>query len=166
MRPAPLALESDWLIRFRPASDAATSIGREREHWYGNWGVGNPSYEFASQSLPVCGRLKWQHLHFSPIRSTPRQPFSFTTFDGGMQMSDNPLFDGQGIDFHHLQRLDQRKQSQEIQKLLKEQNKLAAEQARQRKGVCPCPHCGGGIPQVGVAVCTHCRRDLFWVAGL
>lgn len=58
------------------------------------------------------------------------------------------------------------KQSQEIQKLLKKQNKLAAEQARQQKGVCPCPHCGGGVPQVGVAVCMHCRRDLFWVAGL
>lgn len=80
-------------------------------------------------------------------------------------MSDNPLFDGQGIEFHHLQRLDQRKQSQEIQKLLKEQNRLAAEQARQRKGVCPCPHCGGGVPQVGVAVCMHCRRELHWVAG-
>ncbi|MBM4023309.1 MAG: hypothetical protein FJ284_13935 [Planctomycetes bacterium] len=40
-----------------------------------------------------------------------------------MQMSDNPLFDGQGMEFHHLQRLDQRKQSKEIQKLLKEQNK-------------------------------------------
>lgn len=92
--------------------------------------------------------------------------FSFATFDGGMQMSDNPLFDGQGIEFHHLQRLDQRKQSQEIQKLLKEQNKLAAEQTRQQKGVCPCPHCGGGVPQVGVAVCMHCRRELYWVAGL
>jgi hypothetical protein len=79
---------------------------------------------------------------------------------------DNPLFDGQGIEFHHLQRLDQRKQSQEIQKLLKEQNKLAAEQSRQQKGVCPCPHCGGGVPQVGVAVCMHCRRDLYWNAGL
>lgn len=92
--------------------------------------------------------------------------FSFATFDGGMQMSDNPLFDGQGIEFHHLQRLDQRKQSQEIQKLLKEQNKLAAEQTRQQRGVCPCPHCGGGVPQVGVAVCMHCRRELYWVAGL
>jgi len=81
-------------------------------------------------------------------------------------MSDNPLFDGQGIEFHHLQRLDQRKQSQEIQKLLKEQNKLVAEQTRQQKGVCPCPHCGGGVPQVGVAVCMYCRRELYWVAGL
>ena len=75
-----------------------------------------------------------------------------------MQLSDNPLFDGQGIEFHHLQRLDQRKQTQEIQKLLKEQ-------ARQRKGVCPCPHCGAGVPQVGVAVCMHCGRDLFWSNG-
>lgn len=155
-----------WPVSVRPAFDAATSSSRHRhENWYKLWRGGSPGYELASQCLPAGGQLKWQHLHFKPIGSTPRRPFSFATFYGRMQMSDNPLFDGQGMEFHHLQRLDQRKQSKEIQKLLKEQNKLAAEQARQRKGVCPCPHCGGGVPQVGVAVCMHCRRDLFWVAG-
>ena len=105
-------------------------------------------------------------LTLQPDREYAKAAFFLHHFGRGIQMSDNPLFDGQGIEFHHLQRLDQRKQSQEIQKLLKEQNKLAAEQTRQQKGVCPCPHCGGGVPQVGVAVCMHCRRDLYWVAGL
>lgn len=70
-------------------------------------------------------------------------------------MSDNPLFDGQGLEFHHLQRLDQQKQAAATRRLLEEQE-------RQRRGVCPCPHCGGGIPKVGVSVCMHCRRELHW----
>jgi hypothetical protein len=43
--------------------------------------------------------------------------------------------------------------------------RLLEEQERQRKGVCPCPHCGGGVPQEGVKVCMHCRRELHWQAG-
>lgn len=27
----------------------------------------------------------------------------------------------------------------------------------------PCPHCGGGLPKVGVSVCMHCQRDVVWV---
>ena len=73
-------------------------------------------------------------------------------------MSDSPLFDGQGIEFDHLQRLQQQRKTSEIRRLLEQE-------ARQRRGVCPCPHCGGGIPQVGASVCMHCRRELYWQAG-
>jgi hypothetical protein len=70
-------------------------------------------------------------------------------------MGDNPLFDGQGLEFHHLQRHQQQQEAAAIRRLLEEE-------ARRRKGVCPCPHCGGGIPTVGVSVCMHCRRELHW----
>lgn len=39
---------------------------------------------------------------------------------------------------------------------------LAAQLERQRRGVAPCPHCGGGLPQIGVGVCMHCREKLAW----
>lgn len=47
----------------------------------------------------------------------------------------------------------------------REQLELLEKHERQRRGVCRCPHCGGGIPQEGVAVCMHCRRDLHWHKG-
>jgi hypothetical protein len=49
----------------------------------------------------------------------------------------------------------QRKESEALRTLLEKQ-------ARERKGVCPCPHCGGGIPQIGVKICMHCRHELHW----
>ncbi|MCH2131782.1 MAG: hypothetical protein MK179_21790 [Pirellulaceae bacterium] len=43
---------------------------------------------------------------------------------------------------------------------------LRAELAFERFGVAQCPHCGGGIPKVGVDVCKGCRRDLIWYKNL
>jgi hypothetical protein len=71
-------------------------------------------------------------------------------------MSDNPLNDGEGLDLDHLQRMNLQRQAAATRQLLEEQE-------RQRKGVCPCPHCGGGIPKVGVSACMHCGRDLHWL---
>jgi hypothetical protein len=60
----------------------------------------------------------------------------------------------------------QRQQLSEQQKREAEAlRSLLEEQERQRRGVCPCPHCGGGIPQKGVTVCMHCRHDLHWKDG-
>jgi hypothetical protein len=33
---------------------------------------------------------------------------------------------------------------------------------QQRRGVGPCPYCGGGLPKLGVSVCMHCQKDLVW----
>jgi hypothetical protein len=47
----------------------------------------------------------------------------------------------------------------------REQLELLEKHERQRRGVCPCPHCGGGVPQRDVAVCMHCQRALYWHKG-
>tara|TARA_R100001594_G_scaffold149862_1_gene208945 strand:- start:618 stop:1145 length:528 start_codon:yes stop_codon:yes gene_type:complete len=33
---------------------------------------------------------------------------------------------------------------------------------QQLRGVGGCPHCGGGLPRIGVSVCMHCQRELVW----
>ncbi len=39
---------------------------------------------------------------------------------------------------------------------------LRQQREQQSRGVCGCPHCGGGLPKIGVSVCMHCQRDLVW----
>lgn len=64
------------------------------------------------------------------------------------------LFDGQGVEFHHLQRMNQLRAANETNRLLKE-----ARDAEQR--LPKCPHCGGAIPG-RYDVCKHCRREIHW----
>ena len=64
------------------------------------------------------------------------------------------LFDGQGVEFHHLQRMQQLRAANETNRLL--------QQAREEEARLPkCPHCGGAIPGRH-SVCKHCRRELYW----
>ena len=41
-------------------------------------------------------------------------------------------------------------------------NRELAALRQQKQGVGDCPHCGGGLPKIGVDLCMHCRRDLVW----
>ena len=47
---------------------------------------------------------------------------------------------------------------QEQNELLKTQNKGGS----QAVAVAYCPHCGGGLPKIGVSVCMHCRHKLVY----
>lgn len=80
---------------------------------------------------------------------------------------DNPLFDGQGIEFHHLQRakLSQQqaqnnREQLEANRLLREQNDLL----RRQEQPCPvCPKCQSQIrDQKKPSFCSGCRKQLFW----
>jgi hypothetical protein len=66
-------------------------------------------------------------------------------------VDDDIMDDMQGLAAHN----QRRQQNQNIEG-------LRAELERERSGVAPCPHCGGGLPQIGVSVCKHCRNDLIW----
>ena len=102
------------------------------------------------------------------------------------------LFDGEGFEFSHLQRLAQingqtlslKKQQEllEVQKQIRDELAKQAAQAAQaeelRKRSLPaperargpdCPHCGGELPSDATvklyAKCRHCASDLFWSGG-
>lgn len=75
------------------------------------------------------------------------------------------LFDGEGVEYRDLTSLWIGKNTLDAKALLQEQKALLREQERRARGVCPCPHCGGGIPAVGVSACMHCTRPLFWNNG-
>ena len=101
----------------------------------------------------------------------------------------NFLFDGEGFEFSHLQRMAQlnnqalslRKQQESlrVQKQIRDGiNKQAAQARKSKKGsrATPqnerglnCPHCGGELssdaPAKLYAKCRHCASDLFWSSG-
>lgn len=64
------------------------------------------------------------------------------------------LFDGQGVEFHHLQRMQQVNAQNKTNQLLQ-----AAAQAEALKP--QCPHCGGRVPG-RFDLCANCNRQLFW----
>ena len=66
-------------------------------------------------------------------------------------MDDDFLRDMQGLAAHN-----QRNQANRELAALRQQRE------QQSRGVCACPHCGGGLPKIGVSVCMHCQRDLVW----
>jgi len=64
------------------------------------------------------------------------------------------LFDGQGVELHHLQRMLQVNAQNKTNQLLQ-----AAAQAEALKP--QCPHCGGRVPG-RFDLCANCNRQLFW----
>jgi hypothetical protein len=99
------------------------------------------------------------------------------------------LFDGEGFEFSHLQRmaqlngqrlsLKQQQELLEVQKQLLDEAKRQASQAEELKkqslakanAACgpACPHCGGNLPSDAKTMlyrkCRHCAGDLFWFSG-
>jgi hypothetical protein len=64
------------------------------------------------------------------------------------------LFDGQGVEFHHLQRMQQVNAQNKTNQILQ-----AAAQAEALKP--QCPHCGGRLPG-RFDLCANCNRPLYW----
>jgi len=78
------------------------------------------------------------------------------------------LFDGEGVEFEHLQRLQAAGQRQEMQEQLSSIEKELAEQqqeARRRKRLPKCPACGVRL-EGQYRKCHNCKADLVWISGL
>ena len=72
------------------------------------------------------------------------------------------LFDGEGLEFGHVQNLDARRQRRDIA------DRIAAleKKSRQRPPADrECPHCGGELAKVGVSRCQHCGQEIDWAFG-
>lgn len=77
----------------------------------------------------------------------------------------NSLFDGEGLEFEHIQRLQAANQRAAAQGKLNEiERHLAADAAeRERVAKLPrCPACGGAL-EGRFRKCRHCQSDIAWV---
>ena len=69
----------------------------------------------------------------------------------------NFLFDGKGIEFEHIQRLQQLGAQNKTNRLLEEQAKAAEAE----KKLPQCPHCGGRLPG-RFNLCKSCGEKVYW----
>jgi hypothetical protein len=83
-------------------------------------------------------------------------------------MTDNWLFDGEGVEWSDCARAQSLQNQQQMLRHLsdiKKQKALGGQRARRVEGS-QCPHCGGMLPVDAPAkrypVCMHCRNELIW----
>ncbi len=91
-------------------------------------------------------------------------------------MSHFDLFDGEGLEFEHIQRFQaaaqrkrlteqQEKSAQQLETLAQQQEKIAQGLERERKRIArlpQCPYCGGRL-EGRFELCMHCRSPISWV---
>ena len=77
-------------------------------------------------------------------------------------MSNFDLFDGEGLEYHHIQRLRAEQQRKEV---MGKMDKLLRAQKTSYSSSRQCPWCGGALAG-NFEKCMHCASPISWVSGI